>query len=701
MKKIIFLFAPLCAMLMVGCVKDEPNATFIKLKAEGFTPDAKSPKAAVEGKYTYWLEGESVWINNYRYTSSVNSDGEAVARDVYESPDHIYRAVYPAEVFQSRSGDNITINVPRDYYYIESGGKQVLENLPMVAYYDGSSTGTDPEELNFKHLTAALTIRVKNEKSDTILEIDRIEVHNSQYQLCGDITVDISRDDGSGAPTITPNNRGKADSVCIHFIGADQGDKTTILPGEYKDFQVPILPIGTENSDFTIKVVAHHEGARYKYNRSTGDRNNSIGRACIGYAVTIFNTDVPAKDLFDKVMKDGKNWFEITCADELVTMSEAMDNKWNSVDDESPYLAGNYIVTEDIDLDGRKFVPIHYYNENGKERCTFDGQDHKIHDFIVSSVNENEDWLCGVFSKTGGDNITIKNLRVEDGKYEFLHKDGEDFPNSTNPCTSVGGIIAMIDHDGIEIENCSVSRITIEAQDDYNGDKQADMYASGIVGYASKPCVIKNCSVGEININNTYETHPSKLVDQFGAAIGRLDAIGNHTYYLRNKAGKDSSVVNPNADVVTIENFSYNQGDVHQLNFVEGLKTVRYGGLIGNITEGGIVVIKNCNVHHNCIIHSLAGGKDEEKYMGGFIGFIRSSHAVGIELHQEGCSISGTIENQTQWNRWINPYIGSAQRPTIHQSLQDHKITSFSLTVTGRTPTFRNINQTLQSDLKK
>lgn len=81
--------------------------------------------------------------------------------------------------------------------------------------------------------------------------------------------------------------------------------------------------------------------------------------------------------------------------------------------------------------------------------------------------------------------------------------------------------------------------------------------------------------------------------------------------------------------------------------------------------------------------------------MGGFIGYIKSSHAVGLELHAEGCSISGTIQNETPggWQRMINPYIGQVAS-NIHLSLQDH-VCENTLSVIGTTPGFKYPDQRL------
>ena len=86
--------------------------------------------------------------------------------------------------------------------------------------------------------------------------------------------------------------------------------------------------------------------------------------------------------------------------------------------------------------------------------------------------------------------------------------------------------------------------------------------------------------------------------------------------------------------------------------------------------------------------------------MGGFIGYIKSSHAVGLELHAEGCSISGTIQNETPggWQRMINPYIGSANTSPV--SLEDHVCTNTLTSENGVTTGFKYPKQTLDN-LKK
>ena len=379
---LLFALIPILAVLAAGCVKE--GKSYIKLYTDGFELSEEARKAAVDGRFTYWLNGEYVRINHRSHRVSLSGDSEAVASDVPSAPDYTYGSVYPSKIFVSSSNTNYTVRVPRQYYYKESEGRQVLDGLPMAAYYSGAS---DPTELHFCHLTAALTVRVKNEKSHA-LDIDRIELVNSHYQLGGDITFDISTFADSGQHAINPNKTGVPDTVSIHFAETSE----SIPSGQHLDVQIPILPVGADNSTFTINVYCHKEGSRYIYSRTTASRNNSISRACLGYAVAKYDSEQVAEDLFDtQVGTDDQgrqtNFFEVGSADDLRNLSSAMDSNWTTSDGQYSYQNANYVVTNDIDMQGATLTPIHYYNKNGNERCIFDGQGHTISNFTFINSN--------------------------------------------------------------------------------------------------------------------------------------------------------------------------------------------------------------------------------------------------------------------------------------------------------------------------
>jgi hypothetical protein len=266
-------------------------------------------------------------------------------------------------------------------------------------------------------------------------------------------------------------------------------------------------------------------------------------------------------------------FFGIGTIDELVNLSKAMDSLWTTHDGAGSYNTSNYIVINDIDMQGTKLTPIHYYNLNGTGRCYFDGQGYTISNFVASSINENEPNCCGLFGRSSGDSITIKNLNIDNATYTFNHVARTILNYDANPCSAVGGIYAVIDKNGIVIENCHVTNIRIGASGSVmSGDDQTDFYASGIVGLVHNGVIIRNCSVGSVIIDNTYDASNRSLVVQFGPAIGRIDvgnSNGSNTYQ---KAGDK-------APVITVDNFIYDQGST-VLTFDANLKNIRYGGIV-------------------------------------------------------------------------------------------------------------------------
>ena len=246
------LFVLIMIILFVGCTKDEHNNVFI-LQAEGFQQDKTSQKAGVSGNHTYWLDGDMVSINGMACSVSVTNNNEAVAYGIMTNDRHEYMAVYPAHVRVSNIGTSHIINVPKYYINPENNGCQVLDGIPLVAYHIGEQ---DPDTMKFMHVTAAITVRVKNERSNDI-ELDRIELINDQYRLCGNITIDISECAHGGTPTVLPDKIGVSDTVTIYFTNGTKH----ITGGSYADIQIPMIPVGTDNSNFTINI--------YKSNMAT------------------------------------------------------------------------------------------------------------------------------------------------------------------------------------------------------------------------------------------------------------------------------------------------------------------------------------------------------------------------------------------------------------------------------------------------
>lgn len=684
-KKFSFYFVALLgAVLLFGCAKDEPEEDDLvfEIFAENYTSD-NSAKLAVQDNKTYWVDGEQIWVNGGKYqvyitdpygnTAIGHRPGEGEARNkwnrVFRSKNFNY-FIYPYSAFAGTTdGSEVTsstkskvfkVNVPSVYNYSESGfasgSKQILGDLPMVAY----KAEENPTSVEFKHITAAITVRVTNNSRDDYIKLDRIELTNSQYQLCGNVQVDFSSGDlviktENGTNTI-PYNQGSSSTVTLEFNGKCPQITT------YKDFQIPILPVGESTSQFTVKVYAKSykstengyvvQNCGYPYEKLTNEGNKGIDRARLGYAPITLNSgdkeEIFASENITITLSDGssvrKDFYKISNKSELKELSDILDERDNTLrgsEDGSSFINGNYIVTENIDMDGETLVPLHYYNEGGTERVYFYGNNKKISNFKVSSVGEQDPNCCGFFGRTAGDNITIENLTLENATFEIAHTTEKIVTYDANYCSAVGGIYSCVDHDGIVIEDCHVNNVTMGATNGVqsSASSQTDFYAGGIVGAVFSSVTIRDCSVGTVTVDNTKDANSGNLIDQFGAAVARID-VGDgdskNTYgYITTHGGTADQV-----PAVIIENFTYDQGET-ALQFVAGLKNVRYGGLVGNITRGGRLIMRKCSVNHKVIIQSKPS---EALFVSGLIGCAKISNKMGVHLRDD-CSITGTIVN--------------------------------------------------------
>ena len=248
----------------------------MQLIAEGFN----GSKAAVEDLNSYWVNGETVNINGV--VKTVVADNSSAYITEVAAADH-YRALYPDTLNSTAAlnSDDVTVLIPRTYTYRESAGRQLL-GVPMAAY------GTSDSRLVFKHLTAALTVEIKNIYGFTI-EVDSVVVSSNSYQLSGDKDITLAE-----SITVNPDNNGVADAdkrVKVCFNG---GTSLRILSGQTRCVQVPVLPVGNDNR-FTIMVGIHKVDApevNLVFSRTQGNSQGSyaLARRQMGFAGVTFGS---------------------------------------------------------------------------------------------------------------------------------------------------------------------------------------------------------------------------------------------------------------------------------------------------------------------------------------------------------------------------------------------------------------------------
>lgn len=266
--KHLFGAALLCSAFLVSCHKVPEG---MQLVAEGFG----GSKASVSGEHSYWVDGEMVSINGRNYRVNVEGNN-AYASDVDNA--NTYYALYPNTMAPeaATSSSTATVNIPSVYVYRTAGGRQALD-LPMAAY------GTSNERLEFKHLTAAITVQVVNDFGID-LSVDSIVVTSNEYQISGSRTITLGNDISIDTlTTATAADR----RVVVRFNG---GTELKVNSGSTAEVQVPLLPVGKRNK-FTVTVATHNADdaeMQYTFNRTQNSAGNALLRAQLGYAPAKF-----------------------------------------------------------------------------------------------------------------------------------------------------------------------------------------------------------------------------------------------------------------------------------------------------------------------------------------------------------------------------------------------------------------------------
>ena len=235
--------------LMTACNKENTNEQLglpdgaLRLTTEGYEGDGKT---AVDDDAVEWVNGDKVMVNGAEYTVHVTDGGTAyIDGSSLAAPFYGFHACGTVANGQSTTPN---VNIPATYTSRYVDGKQVID-LPMVAY----TTSTN-SVIPFKHLTAAVKVRVWNAISGTTLVLDRVVVKSSTYLLSKEgkaITLA-----NNGEPTVTPEPTTTENAVAVTIEG-----NTTIASGSILDVQVPILPIGSgADEELTIEVYTHETG---------------------------------------------------------------------------------------------------------------------------------------------------------------------------------------------------------------------------------------------------------------------------------------------------------------------------------------------------------------------------------------------------------------------------------------------------------
>lgn len=260
------------AMMAVGCQKDR-NADGMLLLAEGFNNNGS--KVLVDGLTSTWADGDEVRINDQTAAVSVTTGNASV--HLGSGVDAPFYGVYPAGIYGSNSGASYILNLPATYTYETDGTRQKLAS-PMVGYTDNSTSMT------FKHLTAAVTVQIKNDFGIDVT-VTNVTVSSNKYKLNGTTAVTLGN---SIAVAAEETDNAALRQVQMNFTGT----ALNITSGNSANVQVPVLPVGDDNR-FTISVTVQNKDDAemvYTFNKTQGSTQGTyaLGRAELGYAPAKF-----------------------------------------------------------------------------------------------------------------------------------------------------------------------------------------------------------------------------------------------------------------------------------------------------------------------------------------------------------------------------------------------------------------------------
>lgn len=248
------------AILVAACQKEDMNALpdgAIRLTSEVFHGNGKT---SVNGTSVQWdgNSTETVNVNGNDYEVLVNPSNQAYIDPGSPISGSKVYGYYPSDIIDASGWESSapTVTIPNYYDCHYVGGRQVIA-LPMAAYstFDGT-----PTKIEFKHLTAAVKVMVRNEiNSNLTLRLDKVVVSSSDYLLSGRTAVTLGENSDPIVPAVEATNK---NSVTAYFSDHPIIPYSTGSDDNRIEVQVPIRPIGdgSNTTPITVEVHAFEDG---------------------------------------------------------------------------------------------------------------------------------------------------------------------------------------------------------------------------------------------------------------------------------------------------------------------------------------------------------------------------------------------------------------------------------------------------------
>lgn len=503
------LFAAVALMLCAACHKEGDGR--LELILEPMNGNGAKMVIADDNVSGTWSDGDVISFNGTRVAITREDNTHAYISDANSRS--VNSACFPAAMSDGDlSGSSVTMTLPSTYHYALSDGRQRLD-LPMAA------RAAEGEPLRFRHLTAALSVVIRNTRSETLV-IDSLVVGSDSYRLCGEYSVNMD-----ALTSLSPQAlNGAADSIVTMVFDRQ---RLEVDPGDTAVVMVPVLPVG-EGNHFTITVSSRYQGHRYRYiKRQTA--GGALPRNTLAYAPMALDGSPSATTrLFKGSISDG---FRITNEIDLIVFSEACNNGWVIGNNADLYSKYKYLVTGDINMDGITIAPISNYTGSA-----FLGNNHTIRKLTIATSGD----TCGLFTQITGnvESLHLENVALCSRSTTSTNiitmggicgkKTGGNMTNcrvsgeinvTVNATSNIRfGVLAGSSSGSVTISGCSAEYSLVM---DANG---SSLYYGGIVGVCEKngttTVAINNCSVTE---NNIEVVNKSRI--NYGGLVGRTTSV--------------------------------------------------------------------------------------------------------------------------------------------------------------------------------
>ena len=234
--------ALLVSAAFVSCNR-ENELRGLRINVENYKTDDN--KSVVSGTNVHWNDGDAIRINGDLCHVSV--DGSTVAVSDFEG--NASSGIFAYSPYSMTVTNDLTtrptVTFPSRFQSSFNGDNQIID-LPMAAYATADATS-----ITFKHLSAAVLVRVRNNTANT-LYIDSVKVRSSIFRLCGTRSINLT-DGELGISAVGNSAPENEKSVTVYF----NDNSASVSTGSYKEVQVPIFPVNASGM-FQINVYAHN-----------------------------------------------------------------------------------------------------------------------------------------------------------------------------------------------------------------------------------------------------------------------------------------------------------------------------------------------------------------------------------------------------------------------------------------------------------